>query len=63
MAEKVARKFEEGAVLFANAIEDADGFVASAGEANDLATGTAEFSLKRDNARGRLMKMLFEEAL
>ncbi len=62
VAEKMARKFEEGGVFFADVVKDADGFVSRACKSNDLAAGTTEFAMKRDDALGRFVKMLFEEA-
>jgi hypothetical protein len=54
-------EFEEGGVLFADAVENADGAVFFIGEADDFATGAAEFTLERGDALGRRVEMLLEE--
>ena len=43
----MARKFEEGYILFAHVIEDADGAEVRTGKADDLAARAAELSLQR----------------
>ena len=54
-------KFEEGDVLFAHVVENADGADFSARQADDLASRTAELALKGlDSLHGR-MEMLLEE--
>ncbi len=62
VAAKVAGKFEEGEIFFANVIENADGGRAGAAETDDLATGAAELALERYDTLGGFMKMGFEEA-
>ncbi len=54
-------KFEKGNVLFAHAIENADGADLFVGKANDLAARAAELHLERLDALGRCVKMLLEE--
>jgi hypothetical protein len=60
-AAKVFGKFEEGGVFFANAVENADGALFFVGETNDLAAGTAEFALERDDMLGRGVKVVLKE--
>ena len=63
VAAKVAGELEEGDVLFANGVHDADGGVIAAGEAKDGAAGAAELALEGLRAfRGRV-EMLLEEPL
>jgi hypothetical protein len=61
VAAKVFGEFEEGGVLFADAVEDADGAGFFIRETDDFAAGAAEFSLEGLDARGRRVKVLFEE--
>lgn len=60
---EVARECEEGKILFANAVENADGADLFVGQANDFSAGTAELPLQRLDARGSGMEMLLEEFL
>ena len=45
MSAKVPREAEEGAIFFADVVEDADGGLFSGGEADDFAAGAAQFPL------------------
>jgi len=58
---KVAREFEESEIFFADVVENADGFGAGSGEANDLTAGTAEFALEREDTLGGFVEALCEE--
>ena len=62
MAAKVAGELKKGKVLFAHGVENADGGVARAGEADDIAPRAAELALKRLHVFSRRMKVLLEEA-
>src|ERR1700676_355912 len=61
VAAEVAREVEESGVFFAYAVEDADGGGIFIGETDDLAPGTAEFSLQRLDVGGRGAEGWFEE--
>ena len=62
MAAKVAGEFEEGDVLFAHGITNADGGEAAAGEADDGAARAAKLALERMGLVGRDVEVLLEEA-
>jgi hypothetical protein len=61
MAE-MAGKLEKSNILFAQGLENSDGGVACAGEANNDAPGTAELALERHNALWRRLEVLLEKA-
>jgi hypothetical protein len=54
---------EEGGILLANVVKDADGGGAVGGEADDVASGAAELSLQGLHAAGRRVEVLFEKFL
>ena len=62
MAAKMPGELEKGKVLFAHGVENADGGVARAGKADDIASRAAQLALKRLHAFSRRMKVLLEEA-
>src|SRR5580692_1218829 len=62
MAAKVPRELDEGEVLFAHGVENANGGVARAGQPDDDAPRASELALKRLHALRRRMKVLLEEA-
>src|SRR2546430_8709449 len=51
VAAKMLRKFEEGGIFFATAVENANGADALIGKADNLPAGTTELALQRLNAR------------
>ena len=57
------RKLEECDILFAHGVENADGAVRSAGEADDGAARAAKLALQRLHLFGRRMEMLLEKPL
>src|ERR1700751_212629 len=61
MLGKVPREFEEGDIFLAHAVENPNRADSLASQANDLAPGTAEFSLHGLHLLDRHMKMLLEE--
>ncbi len=61
VAAKMFGEFEEGDVLFADAVQNADGAVFFVGEPDDLAAGTAQLALQRHDALGRCVEMLLEK--
>ena len=67
VAAEVARELEEGDVLFADGIDDADGACACAPtrgcEPQNGAAGAAKLALQRLNAVGRVVKVPLEELL
>ena len=63
MLQKMPCESEEGGVLLANVVQDADGALLPVGEADNFASRAAQFSLQLDYTRGRTMEMLFEEGV
>jgi hypothetical protein len=61
VAAKMFGEGEEGGVLFADAVEDANGGGFFVRKADDFAAGTPEFSLEREDMLGRSVEMLLEE--
>ena len=57
VAAKMLRKFEEGGIFFATAVENANGADALIGKADNLPAGTTELALQRLNARGGRVEM------
>ena len=62
MTAKMAGELEEGDILFAHRIENANGGMSRSGEADDDASRAAELALERLNALRRRLKVLFEKA-
>ena len=60
---KVAGEFKEGGILFANAIQNADGACPFARQADDLAARSAKFSLYGLHPFDGELEMLLEESL
>src|SRR6202158_2083283 len=61
-ASKVPGKFEEGNILFAHVIQDANGADFFAGQPDDLATRTAELPLQRLHPLDWRVDMLLKES-
>jgi hypothetical protein len=59
---EMAGKLEKSNILFAHGIENSDGGVPRAGEADNDAPGTAELALERHNALRRRLEVLLEKA-
>src|SRR6516162_6437719 len=60
---KMPGEGEEGDILFAAAVKNANRGDAVVGKADDFAARAAEFTLQRLNARGRCVEMLLEKGL
>ena len=60
---EMAGEVKEGDVFFADGIEDADGGLSGAGEADDGAAGAAELALERVDVLCRGVEVLLEEPL
>ncbi len=61
VAAKMTGKFEEGYILFAHVIENADGADAATRKAYDLAARAAKLALQRLRTRNRRVEMLLEQ--